>query len=200
MKRQITNALLAVTLIGFTVLGIANITKTNHKLKTQDIKLQSKQSDLQLLELKFTKLNIDLEREQGQKTLDQQKIDDLQKQKDVLQKQLDDAQHQLQAKLYNQQLEREKLNQVAQNVSITASASASSNDFYKMYIYQHESSNNPSAVNSIGCRGIGQACPGSKLPCDADYACQDAWFTNYAMVRYGSWYNAYIFWLNNHWW
>lgn len=73
-------------------------------------------------------------------------------------------------------------------------------NFYAQYIYQHESGCNLSAVNSIGCRGIGQACPGSKLPCAADYACQNAWFSNYAMQRYGSWEAAYYFWLNNHWW
>lgn len=71
---------------------------------------------------------------------------------------------------------------------------------YKDYIYYKESTCNPAAVNHIGCRGIGQACPGSKLPCGADFACQDAWFSNYAIQRYGSWENAYAFWLQNHWW
>jgi hypothetical protein len=71
---------------------------------------------------------------------------------------------------------------------------------YANYIYMHESSCNVNAVNSIGCRGIGQACPGSKLPCGSDYECQNKWFTNYAVQRYGSWEQAYYFWLNNHWW
>lgn len=77
---------------------------------------------------------------------------------------------------------------------------------YAAYIYGMESGGrvpgrcNPSAVNPGGCRGIGQACPGSKLPCGADYACQNAYFTNYAMQRYGSWQAAYNFWLANHWW
>lgn len=70
----------------------------------------------------------------------------------------------------------------------------------KAFIYQKESGNNPNAVNSIGCRGLGQACPGSKLPCGADYACQDAWFTGYMQQRYGSWTKAYQFWIKNHWW
>ena len=71
----------------------------------------------------------------------------------------------------------------------------------KMFIYMHESGNNPAARNAAGCRGLGQACPGSKLPCsDSDYACQDAWFTNYCMSRYGSWQNAYAFWLSHNWW
>lgn len=69
-----------------------------------------------------------------------------------------------------------------------------------MFIYMHESGNNPAAVNSSGCRGLGQACPGSKLPCGADYACQDAFFTNYMLNRYGSWENAKAFWLSHNWW
>lgn len=71
---------------------------------------------------------------------------------------------------------------------------------YKLFIYMKESGNNPAAVNASGCRGLGQACPGSKLPCGNDYACQDAWFTNYAISRYGSWENAYLFWLGHNWW
>lgn len=74
-------------------------------------------------------------------------------------------------------------------------------NMYKQYIYQKESGCRTNAVNSIGCRGIGQACPGSKLPCsNSDFACQDAWFSNYAIQRYGSWEAAYNFWLRNHWW
>lgn len=74
-------------------------------------------------------------------------------------------------------------------------------NIYKQYIYQHESGCRTDAVNSIGCAGLGQACPGSKLPCSlSDWACQDNYFSNYAIQRYGSWANAYAFWLNNHWW
>lgn len=80
------------------------------------------------------------------------------------------------------------------------STGCNTGNVYKDYIYMHESSCNPASVNSIGCRGIGQACPGSKLPCGADFACQDAYFSNYAIQRYGSWQNAYAFWLANHWW
>ena len=82
----------------------------------------------------------------------------------------------------------------------TGSSYPVSDDEAKMFIYMHESGNNPNAVNSLGCRGLGQACPGSKLPCGADYACQDAWFTQYMLNRYGSWNNARDFWLRNHWW
>jgi len=73
----------------------------------------------------------------------------------------------------------------------------------KGFIYMHESGNNPLAVNGAGCLGLGQACPGSKLQrvCPTlDYACEDAFFTNYAMSRYGSWEGAYQFWITHHWW
>jgi hypothetical protein len=71
---------------------------------------------------------------------------------------------------------------------------------YAAFIYSRESGCNPSAMNAGGCRGIGQACPGSKLPCGADFACQHAWFESYGLSRYGSWAAAYQFWLANHWW
>lgn len=70
----------------------------------------------------------------------------------------------------------------------------------KQCIYLKESGNSTTALNSIGCRGLGQACPGSKLPCGDDYACQDAWFSNYAIQRYGSWEKAWQFWQANRWW
>lgn len=78
---------------------------------------------------------------------------------------------------------------------------------YAAYIYGKESGGtvpgmcNTTATNAGGCFGIGQACPGSKVAhCGADYACQNAWFTNYAMGRYGSWAAAYNFHRNNNWW
>lgn len=74
-------------------------------------------------------------------------------------------------------------------------------DWYKAFIYGKESGNDPTAHNPDGCRGLGQACPGSKLPCsDTDYACQDAWFTGYMLDRYHSWYNAYIYWIGHNSW
>lgn len=72
---------------------------------------------------------------------------------------------------------------------------------YVDYIAQRESSWNPSAVNSIGACGLFQ-----QLPCgkwshqwnDPVGAIIDA--NTYALQRYGSWANAYNFWLRNNWW
>ena len=124
----------------------------------------------------------------------QKQIEELNKQKQELEKQL-------QAKKESARVlaEAQATPQVSGAVAVKQTYSLPANQA-KAFIYQHESGNNPNAVNSIGCRGLGQACPGSKLPCGADYACQDAWFTNYAMTRYGSWEAAYQFWVQNHWW
>ncbi len=72
----------------------------------------------------------------------------------------------------------------------------------KAYIYQHESGNNPASVNrSSGACGLGQAWPCSKLPCSlSDYVCEDNWFTNYMLERYGSWEIAYQYWLGHSNW
>lgn len=73
-------------------------------------------------------------------------------------------------------------------------------NIYKQFIYKHESGCNTGSVNAGGCRGLGQACPGSKLPCGNDFACQDAYFSQYAQSRYGGWPQAYQAWLAQGWW
>ncbi len=71
----------------------------------------------------------------------------------------------------------------------------------KAYIYSRESGNNPNATNPSGCYGLGQDCNGRvRAACGANYACQDAYFTSYAMGRYGSWEAALAFWRTHGWW
>lgn len=75
---------------------------------------------------------------------------------------------------------------------------ASSNEA-KEYIYMHESSNDPSKVNSRGCYGLGQdcnnvlstACPNWRT----DRECQDKFWEDYMRKRYGTWENAKAFWI-----
>lgn len=86
-------------------------------------------------------------------------------------------------------------------------------EYFKQFIYFSESGNHPCKINggAIDCNyngdracGIGQSLPCQKLlsecPDLSDYACQDRWFTNYMLNRYGSWENAYNFWQENRWW
>ena len=196
MMKHLKRVILALCLIGFIALGVSSITKHDNKLKLKDVQIKSTQSDLIQLNLKYDVLNKDLQKELDSKDHNEEKIKQLEQEKQDLQKQQDALQAELQAKADRKASDLAKLQHAA---SITPTAYASGNQ-YKDFIYQHESGNNPSSVNSIGCRGLGQACPGTKLPCGADYACQDAWFTNYALTRYGSWEAAYNFWVANHWW
>ena len=113
-------------------------------------------------------------------------------------KQIEELNKQLEEK--DKQLQAKAARKVYAATAPQSSGPCNTGNPYKDYIYNHESSCRTGAVNSIGCRGIGQACPGSKLPCGEDFACQDAFFSDYAERRYGGWYNAYVFWVNNHWW
>ena len=73
---------------------------------------------------------------------------------------------------------------------------------YVDYIISHESGWNPNAVNaSSGACGLGQQLPCGKWPHtwnDPVGALIDA--NSYALQRYGSWANAYSFWLASSWW
>ena len=140
------------------------------------------------LELKQTELNIKL------KELNKTEIE-----KKQLELQKVDLEKQLQAKKDTATAYAESLQDAPAPIAVYVPAPMPA-DGYKAFIYRMESGNNPASVNSIGCRGLGQACPGSKLPCGNDYACQDAYFTNYAMTRYGSWEKAYQFWVAHRWW
>lgn len=73
---------------------------------------------------------------------------------------------------------------------------------YVDYIISRESGWSPTAQNaSSGAAGLPQALPYSKTGCAwGDAICQLQWANNYAVSRYGSWYNAYLFWSVNHWW
>lgn len=118
-----------------------------------------------------------------------------QKQIEELNKQIQEKDAQLQAKAATKSV-------YAATVDPPARVYSLPEDEAKAYIYSHESGNNPGAINaSSGACGLGQALPCSKMPCSlTDYACQDQFFTNYAMQRYGSWNNARAFWVANHWW
>jgi exonuclease VII large subunit len=183
----------AITITAFVALAVYYVSDNKQQIQLQDIQVKSKESQLIQLNSKYDTILKEKVQNDQQKLEQQKKIDELENERKRLE-------GELQAKLQRQQAEKQKLATAAQNVSGTAKVSAASGNFYKDFIYHHESGNRTTAVNSIGCRGIGQACPGTKLPCGDDYACQDAWFTNYAMQRYGSWENAYNFWVANRWW
>lgn len=85
---------------------------------------------------------------------------------------------------------------------VSSVVSGCGDNFYANYIYMHESGCSLTITNSIGCLGIGQACPSSKLYATCPvltYACENQFFTAYS-AKYGGWLGSYNFWVANHWW
>lgn len=203
MKRQVLTVVSAIVLVGFIVAGATNIRHTNEKIKLHEIELKSRETKLQELNIKYDQV---LEQKTNTEVEKQEQLNKIQE----LENERERLNAELQAKRDRNRLEQEKLAEASRKATATPKASASAikpvggkcntGNPYKDFIYYKESTCNPDSVNSIGCRGIGQACPGTKLPCGNDFACQDAWFSNYAIQRYGSWEAAYNFWLRNNWW
>lgn len=165
---------------------VSKLSHTSNTIKLQNIELKSTQYKLKELNTQYDKVLQEKASTEAQKSAQDAKVQELEHQKQELESQL-------QSKL----AEKQRVASVQTARVYAAEANCGSP---KACIYMHESGNNPLAVNSIGCRGIGQACPGTKLPCGGDYACQDAWFTNYAITRYGSWENAWAKWQIQRWW
>ncbi len=93
---------------------------------------------------------------------------------------------------------------VAEPIVVPKTAVAHNDDYYLDWIAQHESSNNPYAINEIGACGLFQSLPCSKVlsKCGSldNVACQQEWGLEYAISRYGSTEAAYNFWQANRWW
>lgn len=85
---------------------------------------------------------------------------------------------------------------------MAAAGIAESDWGYVDYIARKESGWNPNATNaSSGACGVIQALPCSKVPGNGyDPVDNLRWANGYATGRYGSWAQAYDFWLANHWW
>lgn len=192
-KRILTTAVVAL-LIAITMIGLRHIDVLNDGIKLKQIEIKDNSSQLRLLDSKYQKLNDDLLKKDADKVELEKRLQDLQKEREKLQADL-------QAKREQKAKDIAVVAQQAFTAPVrTQTAYAASGNADKDYIYMRESGNRTTAINEIGCRGLGQACPGTKLPCGDDYACQDAWFTQYAMQRYGSWSNARAFWDKNRWW
>ena len=184
-----TKLITAVIIVLFASLAIYSYTTQENKLQLQNIELKNRETKLKSLDLKYRTLNTELDKLKSDKNASDEQVKKLEEQRQQLEKEKQDLSSQLQAKIEA----KSKLAQASQKVvntvtqTQTASAAPVSSNEAKMFIYNKESGNRTDAVNSTGCRGLGQACPGSKLPCtNYDYACQDAWFTNYMIQMYGS--------------
>lgn len=92
-------------------------------------------------------------------------------------------------------------------IKIMESAKIVKDDYkYVDYIVSHESGWDYTATNaSSGAYGLCQALPPEKMAsAGKDYLTnpetQMKWCNSYALDRYGSWENAYNFWIINDWW
>ena len=115
-------------LLGFIGLGVKTVTKANNKLKFKDIQIQSKQSDLLQTELKFQQLNTNLQKELEAKTLDQEKIKQLEEEKKQLQEKERKLQAELQAKAKTKADEQARIASAASKAVGTQKAYAASGD------------------------------------------------------------------------
>lgn len=156
--------------------------RTQHSTKKLD-------SDLKQLQLEKEKIELEKVKSIEEKN---KKIEQLQKD--------------LQSKADSKAAQASLATKVVQNIVPVAKAAevapSEPTESAKMFIYMKESGNRTNAINpSSGACGLGQALPCSKMPCSlSDYACQDQFFTQYMINRYGTWENAKAFWLSHRWW
>jgi hypothetical protein len=199
MRRKINSAVIVKAIIIFSLItvaasGLVYYNKYSKTLADQQTQLQRNKTELQ-------KVNNQLEDVKQEKIKDN---DASKQQIDKLEQEKKDLEQQLQAKIEQKSKLAAAVQSIKQTIVPVASADAGcGDDSYANYIYMHESGCRLGATNAEGCVGIGQACPAAKLTsiCPLlDYACQNSFFTSYAVARYGSWQGAYNFWLANHWW
>lgn len=201
MRNKLLTALGVIIFIGFVYIGVHNIRSTNNKIKFKEIEVKSQEIKLKQLDERYQEVLDKKANTEAEKADQAEKIKQLEEEKKKLQEQLTlKLERQKQAELAKAKLSKEA-KQVAGVGSAKAQGSCNTGNQYKDYIYFRESGCRTDAVNPIGCKGIGQACPASKIAhCGNDFACQDAWFSNYAVTRYGSWEAAWSFWLQHSWW
>lgn len=194
---------------------VATVTKASNQVQLQQVDIKTKSQEIQVKTQRANELQKQLEDAHG----DLQKLKNIEEENKKLQEDIKALQAVKAEKARIASLKQKSLAEKAVNtLTGTKTAYAATGDSSidcksisnaKAFIYCKESGNSTAAINGGGCRGLGQACPGTKLPCGNDYACQDAYFTNYMKQRYGSWEKAKAFWLARvpikgkdvgHWW
>ena len=196
MRTRILTTTVIVILLVIGMTGVRHIDHLEDGIKLKEIELQDNSLRLELLDKKYIELNKELDKTGADKKKLEQDLQQLQEERLRLQEAL-------QAK--KAQKERDLAVKAQQAVVPTVAAatpSVSGCGDAKSCVYFHESGGRTDAINaSSGACGLGQALPCNKLPCSlSDYACQDSFFTRYALTRYGSWENACAYWQKNHWW
>lgn len=212
------NLIIGVALVAFAAFCVYMVVHRQKTIQLKNIQLQSKSTDLKTLQLKFQTLNTKLDTQLQQKTQDETKVQDLEKQKTDLQQQLDQAQKDLQAKRNKAAQDAQVAQRVINTVTATktayaapvasggsredwmATAGISPNDYSACdFIVSHESGWRVNASNPSGAFGIPQSLPGSKMAsAGADWetnpVTQLKWMKSYVEGRYGGFWGAYNYW------
>jgi phage-related minor tail protein len=184
--KAIISVALATLIVLATLHAVHTVNTNNQQLHLKEIKLRNVQAELNQLDSQYQKLQSDNSKTVQEKQAEIQRLLDKQKK-------------------LERQLEARRLLKAQEAKAYAASRSQASygchtGNWYKDYIYSHESSCRTRAVNYLGCYGIGQDCNGIvRSRCGANYACQDKYFSEYVTRRYGGWREAYNWWLRNHW-
>lgn len=211
---------LAIALLGFIGLGLNQIKHDREVKQIQRIEIKSNEAKLIELDNKYKdvleqKTNTEAEKEEQQK-----RIDELESERERLEREL-------QAKLNKQAEDKKKLAEAAKKATGTQTASAISGNKhdwlrasgipesdwqYVDYIVTKESSWNPNArgkltnvmhngrlIQDRAC-GLAQSLPCSKVGANwNDPVVSLKWQHSYVKGRYGSYAQAYAFWLKNKW-
>jgi TolA-binding protein len=204
--KRITIVLVALIVIsGFTYVGLKDAVKTRDFKSFQKVELNSKQSEIKELNIKYEKLNSDLDKAAQEKGANQDEVERLKHEKDQLEKQKRDLEVQLQSRIEEKSRiakAAEAAQKAINTATLTQTAHAASGincsnpATAKAFIYCKESGNVSNKWNGSGCYGLGQDCNGIVYGrCGADYTCQDIFFTDYMQRRYGTWENAKAHWL-----
>lgn len=114
----------AAILCGFTALGVHSAVKTRDNLEFQKIQLKSKTSDIQELNIKYDKLNLELNKASQQKDVNQDEIKNLQQQKQDLEDQKKKLESELQAKIETKNSIASAASKVVATATGTSTASA----------------------------------------------------------------------------
>lgn len=181
--------------------------------------LHKQEQEIQQLNVEYKELDKELDQTKEVKEKSQEEVQKLEEEKQQLEEERKRLERELQAKREAQSRIAAASTRVINTATATQTASAAApapangarsgcgDNSYAAYIYGQESGGrvtgncDTTATNAGGCYGIGQDCNGAlRGQCGASYACQNAFFNNYALSRYGSWAAAFNFHKANGWW
>lgn len=179
-------------LLAYAAAGIQASARHHEQIVVDHVKLQTTAQKLEDLQQNYQAASERLRHAEHDKNASQAKLRKLQEQKAKLEVQQEQLQKQLTVK------HTSGSTVYAATVADTENCGS---DPYMAYIYMVESHCRPTAENEIGACGLGQALPCGKMSCGAaDWSCQDGFFRRYAVARYGSIKQAYLFRLSHNWW